>query len=246
MMPPGNQFTFEPIQKSSIVVELTRRLLDYIFSGSVQPGGKLPTERQLQEALGVGRSAIREALKALTVLGILEVRQGDGTYLKKVDSALLTQSIEWGLLLGERNMMDIIETRREIELIIVKYAAARRTGEEVEQLRAIMEKLNVSTINDFVEQDIAFHLKLAEMARNTVLKGVLTSIQSLLRTWIKCVIEAAGETRFSYNDHRKIYEAVAAGDPQAAVQAMQEHMEDATRRLIAEIEKNGGRPGSLR
>lgn len=237
MVSQANPFNFEPIQKNSIVVELTKRLLDYIFSGSIQPGGKLPTERQLQEALGVGRSAIREALKALMVLGVLEVRQGDGTYLKKVDSTLLTQSIEWGLLLGERNIMDIIETRREIEVIIVRYATLRRTPEEVKELEKILEKLKESTIHDFVEFDIAFHLKLAEMARNTVLKGVLTSIQSLLRTWIKCVIEAAGETGFSYDDHYNVYKAVADGDPEAAMLAMQEHMEDATARLIAEIEK---------
>jgi len=234
-----NEYRFEPVQKNSIVVELTKKLLEYIFSGSIRPGEKLPTERKLQEALGVGRSSIREALKALTVLGILEVRQGDGTYLKKLDSALLTQSIEWGLLLGEKHMMDIIEARKEIELAIVKYAALRRTEEELSELSAILERLKHSTPDDFVEYDIAFHLKVADMAKNTALKGVLASIQSLLRTWIKCVIDAAGETSFSYLDHYNVYCAIAARDPQAAFEAMETHMEDATRRLIREIQKEG-------
>jgi len=234
----NGEYQFEPVQKSSIVVELTKKLLEYIFSGSINPGDKLPTERQLQEALGVGRSAIREALKALTVLGIIEVRQGDGTYLKKLDSALLTQSIEWGLLLGEKHMMDIIEARKEIELAIVKYAAVRRTDEELGQLEKILEQLKHSTLDDFVQHDIAFHLKLAEMAKNSALKGVLTSIQSLLRTWIKCVIDAAGETGFSYLDHYSIYKAIAEKDPEAAYRAMEVHMQDATRRLIEEIQKD--------
>jgi len=234
-----NEYRFEPVQKNSIVVELTKKLLEYIFSGSIRPGEKLPTERKLQEALGVGRSSIREALKALTVLGIVEVRQGDGTYLKKLDSALLTQSIEWGLLLGEKHMMDIIEARKEIELAIVKYAALRRTEEELRELSTILERLKHSTPDDFVEYDIAFHLKVADMAKNTALKGVLASIQSLLRTWIKCVIDAAGETSFSYLDHYNVYRAIAARDPQAAFEAMETHMEDATRRLIREIQKEG-------
>ncbi|GGG02289.1 FadR/GntR family transcriptional regulator [Paenibacillus abyssi] len=234
----NKEYQFEPVPKNSLVVELTKRLLDYIFSGSIRPGDKLPTERKLQEAMQVGRSAIREALKALTVLGIVEVRQGDGTYLKKLDSALLTQSIEWGLLLGEKHMMDIIEARKEIEISIVKYAAERRTPEEVQQLGEILERLKHSTLDNFVEHDIAFHLKLAEMAKNTALKGVLTSLQSLLRTWIKCVIDAAGETSFSYVDHYNIYKAVSEGNPLQAVKAMEAHMGDATSRLINEIQKD--------
>src|SRR4051794_40708045 len=98
-----NGFKFEPVEKKSLVIELTTKLMEYIFSGSIQPGEKLPAERQLSESLGVGRSAIREAIKALTVLGILEVKQGYGTYLKRIDSTLLTRSIEWGLLLGEKD-----------------------------------------------------------------------------------------------------------------------------------------------
>ncbi|WP_077624685.1 FadR/GntR family transcriptional regulator [Sediminibacillus massiliensis] len=235
-----NKFEFEPIQKNPIVVELTRRLLDFIFSGSIQPGEKLPTERQLQEALNVGRSAIREAIKVLTVLGILEVRQGDGTYLKKADSGLLLESIEWGLLLGEKQAADIVEARKEIELSIVRLAAERAEAKEIEELGVILEELRVSTIEDFIEKDIAFHTKLAKMSRNTVFIGVLSSIHSLLRTWIKLVVESAGETDFSYQDHLKVYQAVAKKDPREAVIAMDEHLEDATQRLMDVIEKQEG------
>jgi GntR family transcriptional regulator, transcriptional repressor for pyruvate dehydrogenase complex len=238
MAPMNNGFKFEPIQKSSIVVDLTKSLLEYIFSGSIKPGEKLPTERQLQEALGVGRSAIREAIKVLSVLGVLEIKHGNGTYLKKTDSSLLIESIEWGMLLGEKRVRDIIEARQEIEISVVKLAAQRCTEEELKELWEILERLKVSTIEDFVEIDIAFHLKLADMAKNTVFKGILTSIQSLLRTWIKYVIEEAGETRFSYNDHLKIYKAVENKDPKAAVLAMEEHMHDATKRLIAVVENS--------
>ncbi|SHN26833.1 FadR/GntR family transcriptional regulator [Gracilibacillus kekensis] len=226
------QFEFKPIQKNPLVVELTRRLLDYIFSGSIQPGDRLPAERQLQEALGVGRSAIREAIKVLTVLGILEVKQGDGTYLKTADSGLLLESIEWGLLLGENRVHDIIEVRKEIEAPIARLAAERCTDTELKELRLILDKLKVSTIDDFVELDIAFHIKIAQMSKNTVFIGILSSIQSLLRTWIKLVIEEVGETQFSYNDHYNIYQALSNKDPQASVEAMELHLDDATGRIL--------------
>ena len=79
-------------------MEIARRLLDYFLSGEVEPGERIPSERRLAESLGVGRSLVREALKSLHLLGLLEVRQGDGTYLKRTDSELLPQVIEWGLL----------------------------------------------------------------------------------------------------------------------------------------------------
>jgi GntR family transcriptional repressor for pyruvate dehydrogenase complex len=235
-MPAPVDFRFEPVQKNSLVVELTKRLLDYIFSGSIKVGQRLPAERQLAEALGVGRSAIREAIKALTVLGVLEVRQGDGTYLKRTDSTLLTQVIEWGLLLGEQSTLDLIEARKVIEIAVCRFAAERGTDQEIDELSRIMDRMKTEP-SSFIEHDVSFHLKLAEMSRNTVLKDVLSSIQSLLRTWIKLVIESAGETEFSYRDHLAVYEAVARRDPEAAALAMQRHMEDATQRLLKVIQK---------
>lgn len=233
----GANFNFEPIQKNSLVVEITKRLLDYIFSGSLQVNDKLPAERQLSEALGVGRSAIREAIKALTVLGVLEVRQGDGTYLKRTDSTLLPQVIEWSLLLGERQALDLIEARRVIEISICRFAAERGKDEEIAELKQIMDRMKREPAN-FVELDVSFHLKLAEMSRNSVLKDILSSIQSLLRTWIKLVIESAGDTEFSYKDHSAIYEAVSKRDPDAAALAMEKHMTDATSRLLKVIKEN--------
>lgn len=236
-MPINNGYKFEPVKKNSIVIELTSRLMDFIFSGNIKLGERLPAERVLSEALGVGRSAIREAIKALTVLGILEVRQGDGTYLKKADSTLLTQAIEWGLLLGERKTMDLIEARKEIEISLVRFAAQRWEERELHELKEIVDAMNISTISGFVENDIAFHLKVAEMSKNSVLTDILVSIQSLLRTWIKLVIESEGSTNFSYQDHRDIYEALARRDAEASALAMEKHMNDATKRLIAVIEK---------
>ncbi len=232
-----NEYQFKPIKKDSIVIELTKRIMDYIFSGSIRPGDKLPAERVLSEALGVGRSSVREAMKALTVLGILEVRQGDGTYLRKADSGVLTQSIEWGLLLGERKTMDLIEARKEIEIVLARYAAERWSGNELNELKEILDRMKEATIDDFIEIDVAFHMKVAEMSKNTVLKDILINIQTLLRTWIKLVLESAGTTSFSYDNHEDIYKALADRDPDAAVRAMSEHMSDATGRLIHVIKQ---------
>ena len=229
----------QPIEQKSLVAEITQRLLDYLLSGEIKPGSRLPSERQLSEALGMGRSTLRESLKALTLLGLLEVRQGDGTYLKKADSVLLPRIIEWGLLLGEQRTMDLIEARQRIEVIIAELAAQRRDYRAIEDLRKIMKRLQQagSDYQEFVDADVAFHLKLAEIARNTVLRDILSSIQALLRAWIIRVIESAGNTDFSYQEHLAIFEAVERGDAQAANAAMQAHMDSARGRLIRTINK---------
>ncbi|HVU67301.1 MAG TPA: four-carbon acid sugar kinase family protein [Ktedonobacteraceae bacterium] len=229
----------QPIEQKSLVAEITQRLLDYLLSGEIKPGSRLPSERQLSEALGMGRSTLRESLKALTLLGLLEVRQGDGTYLKKADSVLLPRIIEWGLLLGEQRTMDLIEARQKIEVIIAELATRRRDYRAIEELRKIMQRLQQAGADyqEFVDADVAFHLKLAEIARNTVLRDILSSIQALLRAWIIRVIESAGTTDFSYREHLAIFEAVERGDARAAAEAMQAHMDSARRRLILTITK---------
>jgi GntR family transcriptional repressor for pyruvate dehydrogenase complex len=225
-------FRFEPIERKTIVTEITRRLLDYLFSGELKPGDKLPAERQLSDAIGVGRSSLREALKALTVLGLLEVRQGDGTYLKKAHSDLLPQVIEWGILLGEKSTADLVEAREKIEIVIAGLAAERRTPQQLAELGEILKQMQAHAQNKdtkaYTEADVAFHFKLAEMAQNAILSGILSSIRSLLRVWIISVIESAGDAQFSYDEHTPIYEAVERGDAALAQRRMEEHMKSAS------------------
>jgi GntR family transcriptional repressor for pyruvate dehydrogenase complex len=235
----GLSALLQPIEQRSVVAEVTQRLLEYLLSGSLKPGSRLPSERQLSEALGMGRSTLRESLKALTVLGLLDVRQGDGTYLRRADSTLLPRVIEWSLLLGEKWTMDLIEARQRIEVITAELAAQRRDHYAVEELRAILARLGQAGIDyqAFVDADIAFHLKLADIAKNSVLRDILSSIQALLRAWIIRVIESAGNTDFSYREHVAIFDAVERGDSQAATAAMQFHMDSARTRLIRAIEQ---------
>jgi len=244
MAAKSETFVFEPIERKSIVTEITNRLLSYLLSGHLKPGDKLPAERQLSEAVGVGRSSLREALKALTILGLLEVRLGDGTYLRKANSDLLPQVIQWGLLLGEKRTMDLIEARQIIEVSIAGLAAQRIVPESLEQLRIILKSMEASIDSkdfndDYIKSDISFHLKLAEIAQNTVLADMLASIRSLLHAWIKSVIGSAESAQFSYEEHLAIFQAIERKDMVLTAKTMEDHMISASSRLkqlIAESE----------
>jgi len=227
----------DPIKREPMATQVARKLVEYLLSGAIEPGTRMPSERQLAEAFGVGRSAMREAIKALSLIGLVEVRQGDGTYLRKADSALLPEVIEWGLLLGERRTMDLVEARQEIEIVLAGLAARRRTEQDIEDLTRMLGRMEQATaVATFVEADVQFHMRLAETAGNLALRDIHASIQALLRTWISRVLAAPGSRVPSYLEHVPILEAIVSGDPHAAQLAMEAHMVSAAGRLQATFE----------
>jgi GntR family transcriptional repressor for pyruvate dehydrogenase complex len=235
---PVAQRNPEPISS-----EVTRRLLDYLISGQVKPGERLPSERQLAETLGVGRSHVRQAIKSLTVLGLVDARQGDGTYLKRTDSPLLPLAIEWGLLLGAKRSQDLVEARAELEVLLAGLAAERRDEHALTELRRCLEIMQQTTDNDeFVRADVAFHLEIARATGNQSLFQIMRSIRNLIQVWIHRVAYAPGTRPATWAEHAAVFEAIEARDPQAARQAMVGHMEGAAGRLQTTLSTPERRP----
>ncbi|GAA2907424.1 GntR family transcriptional repressor for pyruvate dehydrogenase complex [Microbacterium keratanolyticum] len=212
--------------------EIIRALTEYFFSGDLLGGSRIPSERQLAESLGVSRGAVREAIQSLGLLGVLEIRQGAGTYLRSTGSTLLPRVIEWGLFLGERRVMDLVEARQEIEFALAGLAARRRTEEQAAELVALVEQMDdLGPGEAFVAADIAFHSAIARAARNLALADVLSNITSLLEVWMTRSIQSAGETHSSNQEHRRVVEAIVARDPRKAQAAMRAHLRSAEKRL---------------
>jgi GntR family transcriptional regulator, transcriptional repressor for pyruvate dehydrogenase complex len=230
----------EPVDfsgRQSLSTEISRKLLDYLLAGHVAPGERLPPERKLAEALGVGRGVVREALKSLTLLGLIEVRQGDGTYVKRTDSELLPQAIEWGLLLGTPRILDLVEARRHLEIIVGGLAAERRTEADLADLRTLLAEMRAAMgdAERFVAADVAFHLRVAQAAGNETLYQIMLNIRSLLQVWISRVMHAASDYHPSLDDHLPILESIEEGDVEAARSAVAAHLERATDRLTATL-----------
>jgi len=233
--PPLPRFAMSPREPAN--VELTRKMLDYLLSGEFKAGQRIPSERQLAEALGVGRSAVRETVKSLSLLGLIEQRPGDGTYLTKSNSDLLPRVIEWGLLLGERRVHELIEIRHHLEIILAGLAAERRTQDQLQRMQTLIAEMTDAGDDypRYVEADIAFHLDIAAASGNAGLAGILESVQSLLRVWATRVISAAKETKTSLAMHVAILEAIEKQDADGTRAAMTAHMDRAGRRLRATI-----------
>src|SRR3954447_2156179 len=221
--------------QGSVVSEVAERLLAYFTSGEIAPGTRLPAERQLAASLGVGRSAVREALAALEILGIVIVRPGSGTYLRDGASELLPRTLSWGLMLGEPRTRELVELRGGLEVQAAQLAALRIAGEALERMRASLGVMEASLDNlaAFVEADAAFHGEIAAGSGNQVLQELLQSIRSLLRIWVDRALTDEGHAAAALTEHTKIYEALAAHDADAVTATMSSHMQTASRRLLA-------------
>lgn len=232
------------VRRDPVSSELSRHLLEYITRSTIQPGERLPPERVLAETLHVGRSNVREALRVLAFLGLVEIRPGSGTYLLTPGSQLLPRAVEWSLLVGERLSMDMIEARRVIEIGIAGLAAQRASSTDIDDLRTLVGRMATDDVGEFVEADASFHLRLAESAGNTALSDMLSALQSLLRAWIRRAVES-GNREATRQEHRAIVQALQDRDSAAAEGAMRAHL-DSARAMLAESLHSSSTEAELR
>lgn len=238
---PGNRSSeisaaLSALPSGTPVSEVARRMLDLFTSGSIEPGTRLPPERQLATTLGVGRSAVREALAALEILGIVDVRPGSGTYLRGTASELLPQTLRWGLLIGERNTDELLELRSGLEIYVARLAAGRGDAAEIEKIGVSLERMRASRENlkAFAKADLDFHDALGRAAGNDLLVDLLHVVRSLLQVYADRAVHDGAAVLVAIEEHDAVHRAVTRGDEDAAASSMAAHMATASARLSTE------------
>lgn len=226
-----------PLPLDTVVSGVARKLLTYFTSGDIEPGTRLPPERQLSTSLGVGRSAVREALAALDILGIVYTRPGSGTYLRGRASELLPETLSWGLMLSAERTRDLVDIRHVLEVQAARLAADRVTPEEIVRLRECVETMRtkIDTLDAFVEADLTFHQEIGEASGNTVLRDLLQTVRVLLRVWVNRIVVDPKEAKLALSQHAAVLEAIEASDPDAAAEAMGTHMVSAGNRILRKV-----------
>jgi GntR family transcriptional repressor for pyruvate dehydrogenase complex len=222
-----------PIARATLPQEIVKALTDLIMKGVWKPGDMIPSEKELALRFQVGRSTIREAVKSLAVLGVLEARAGEGSFVREATSELLSGAFRWGLLLGERNLDDLVDVRVLVEVECTRRAAEQGRSETCEQLAASLADMRASgTDHDaFMESDTRFHLAIAQAARNPIFENIGATIQSMVRIWYPktyYIPETKGRT---IEEHEAIAGAIARRDAPEAAEAMRRHLTQAGARL---------------
>lgn len=239
---PAPNHLFQTLQRSSTLANrVMHQIEQLIVEGHLQPGDRLPPERELGRQFGVSRTVIREAVRALVAKSLLEVRPGSGTMVRSPSAESVTQSMALLLRSGHPGMdyEKVLEIRRVLEVEIAGLAAQRRTPEDLEELEKIIEQASLTQgdRDGFVQCDVDFHAALAYATRNELFSLLLDSLADILITWRAITFDDVPEMPArSLKYHTAVLEQVKAGNSEAARQAMLEHLiesEITTREALA-------------
>ena len=221
------------------------QIFDYIINeiriGNLKPGDRLKDERSLAEELGVSRVPIREAVRSLCQMGILNSRQGEGTYVNTNSSDVLKNAMNLYMLLDQTIMLEFIEVRRFMETESARLASLNATDEEIKEITSIAKQREAAADEDMDEEkkhelldelDRKFHLTVAKATHNSVFYNFLDSIRTTLKIHQQEAAKQPGMMKKTNTLHRKVCEAIARRDSKEAAALMQQHLMDVERVLI--------------
>lgn len=221
---------FSPIKNTKVYEQVIEQIKYMIVSGSLKRGDKLPPERDLVEQLQVSRTSLREALRALQIIGLIECRQGEGNYIKESFEATLFEPLSMMFMLEGSNPVEILEVRRIIEVETAALAAKKITNEQLFELKRIVDELRVTNdekINSKIDKDL--HYKIAYASGNFLVVNMLMAVSSLMDNFIKdarAIILTKGDNKAILNEHHEnIYKALSEHNPAEAAYAMRKHLE---------------------
>jgi GntR family transcriptional regulator, transcriptional repressor for pyruvate dehydrogenase complex len=201
-----------------------------ISSGKLKVGDRLPPERELAERLGVARGVVREAVKLLSVKGLVTVEPGRGTFIVERGAESISDHLSRLSRMGRITLGDLNELRRMLEIEIAALAAERARPEDVARLSEAIEAMDASSESpeDYISADLSFHLALANATQNQMFSLLIGVIVDLLQESRRLIFHVPGAPQRGQVWHRRIAEAVVAGDSAGARDAMLHHLEQIT------------------
>lgn len=211
----------------AVTDEAILKIKEMIVGGELKPGDRLPKESDLAAKLGLARNSLREAVRALSVMNILDVRQGDGTYVTSLDSGRLLEALSFVVdFHQDDSVMQFFEVRRIMEPAAAALAATRITDSQVARLSTIMAEIDASsTLEQLVANDLEFHRYIGEASGNAVLGSIVDAMSApthRARIW-RALTEHGARDR-TLHEHRAIYDALAAHEPDVARSWMTVHI----------------------
>jgi GntR family transcriptional repressor for pyruvate dehydrogenase complex len=222
---------FGTVTREAVPQQIVSRLLDLIQQRHLGPGDRLPAERELAATMGVSRSSLREALRALTVLGVTEMRHGTGTYVSSLEPDLLVRPLSFVLSLSDGGFDQLFEARKVVEPAIAALAARRIDDAALDRLDALAMRAGAVVDNPeaFLVADVELHDAIREAAGNAILGRFMESIQALGVASRQATGSRREVREQSVRDHEAIVAALRSRDPEAAGAAMHHHLDNVER-----------------
>jgi GntR family transcriptional regulator, transcriptional repressor for pyruvate dehydrogenase complex len=227
---------FEIIRRNKVYEDVARQIERLILK-KLRPGDKLPSERELAETLAVSRSSIRDAIRSLELMGMVEPRQGAGTIVREITPNSVANPLANALKRKEQLMSELLDFRRIIEPPLAARAATHASIEEISEMEDILErqKMKLRKGESTIPEDSEFHYGIAMASGNSVVLKVLDILMDLLRETRERSLQAEGRPQKSLAGHRRILAAIKRHDAQAAKVAMQQHIEDVEHIVLHQV-----------
>jgi len=231
-----------PVKRTRLSQGAIEQITDLIVNKKLQPGTRLPSERQLMTQLKIGRASVREALRSLEIMGLIEVRPGSGAFVKQEPGDIFLPLPMW--LANHKETLDHhFEARLVIEPRAAAFAAQRALARDIQAMKETCAKfernINSSDLVSSIKTDIEFHRLIAKATKNKTLELLMDTIARFLFEGWKATLRVRGRFEKTVMEHNAILEAIEQKDPEKASQLMESHL----RKALADLE-NIGQEGS--
>jgi GntR family transcriptional repressor for pyruvate dehydrogenase complex len=231
---------FTPVKNTKVYEQVIDQIKEMIVTGKLKKGDRLPPERDLVEQLQVSRTSIREAIRALQIIGLVECRQGGGNFIKESFENSLFEPLSIMFVLQNSKPEEILELRKIVEVETAALAAEKIEDYELKELGAIVEQLKLSTDEAFNSKlDKEFHYKIAHASRNFLVVSVLSAVSSLMDSFIKdareMILKQNENKEVLIEHHEGVYKALLTRDRNKAAEAMRKHLDFVNAYLWEEV-----------
>ncbi len=217
---------FEAIRRNKVHEEVAKQLEELILK-NLKPGDKLPPERELVEKLGVSRSSVRDAIRKLELMGLVEPRQGTGTVVRDVSDAVVNPLAS--VITGKRQLVsELLDFRKMVEPPLAARAASNASAKQISAMEEILLRHDEKVMGGHlaVKEDSEFHYIIATASGNSIVLKVLDIVMDLLRETRSRSLQTEGRPEKSLAGHRRIMTAIKHRNPSAAEKAMRQHIAD--------------------
>jgi GntR family transcriptional regulator, transcriptional repressor for pyruvate dehydrogenase complex len=218
---------FEVIRRNKVYEEVAQQIERLILK-KLRPGDKLPSERELAEMLKVSRSSIRDAIRGLELMGMVEPRQGAGTIVREISSDSLINPFANALKRRRESVSELLDFRKMLEPPLAARAATHVSADEISEMEEILQRQEAKQVQgeSAVAEDAEFHYSIALASGNSVVLKVLDILMDLLRDTRERSLQVEGRPQKSIAGHRRILAAIKRHDAEGAKSAMRRHIED--------------------
>lgn len=234
----------KPIKTKKIYEEIIEQIRVLVVNGNLKPGDRLPSERDLAVRLNVSRASVREALSALEMMGLLEIRSGEGTFIKKINIDSVVTPLAWVLSMEKDNILELLEVRKMLEGQTVTLAAKRAGAEDIYELEEALKSMlnDVKTGQLGEEADLRFHYAVAKASKNKILLRLMNTISDTMHQTLKAsrvrLYEEHKSPERLYREHALILDAIKKQNEDEARFYMHEHLSGVEERLLKYYSSN--------